>query len=424
MPDRKNKPFFKTSEKIDIKEIKKLIFADNIPVYLLKTGDQEIIKLDFIFEAGKIYHKNPLIPEITNILIDKGTKNLSSEEISERFDFYGAYLETEIGKHYASVTLYSLNKYFQETFELLFEILFNAVFPENEIDIYLKNKYQSFLIDIQKTGTVSSQLFSETIFGKEHPYGKIIKDIDFKTISKKQIKDFYNTYYLKGNMFVMFSGKISDSQVSVLKYFLKNTELSQKKIFEPNFNTVLPEPQKVFKKIKNTVQSSLRVGKVMINKLHPDFFNLNIATIILGGYFGSRLMMNVREDKGYTYGISAVNISYLRSGFFVIAAESGNDVYLKALDEIYKELKQLRTIPVEFEELTRVKKFLYGNLIKIVDGPLALSEAYKSIISFNLSSEYFYNYLDSVKTITPEKLIEISQKYLHEDSMFEVVSGA
>ncbi len=424
MPDRKSQPTFKTSDRIDIREIKKLFIADSVPVYVLNSGDQEIVKLDFVFNAGRIYHENSLIPEIVNTLIDKGTEKLSSESVSEMFDFYGAYLETEMGKHIVSVTLYTLNKYFKETFQLLFDILFDAYFPQNEIDVFLKNKYQNYKINRQKTDIVSSEIFAETIYGKNHPYGRSAKESNFKNITREQILSFYRVHYTINNMFVMLSGKINEEHLNLLKSFLMQTKPSNIEI--PKKNIEVPEIKavKVYHKIENTVQSSLRVGRITINKFHPDFFNLNICAVILGGYFGSRLMTNIREDKGYTYGIYAGNISLRESGFFLISAESGKDVYAKALKEIYKELKLLRTIPVGEEELNRVKRWLFGNIIKIFDGPLALSEAYRSVISYNLTKEYFYNYLKAIKEITPEIVLETARKYLHEESMSEVIVGA
>jgi len=364
-----------------------------------------------------------LIPEIANALIDKGTQTLSSEKISEIFDFYGAYLETETGKHTVSVTLYTLSKYYKETFRLLFEILFNASFSQHEIDVFLRNKYQLFLINRQKTDIVSNEIFSETIFGKDHPYGISVKEKDFKNITRNQIIDFYKEFYSADNMFVMLSGKVNDNHLSFLKTFLKKLEFSKKKYSKIKFETIAHSPLKIYHKIENSVQSSLRVGKITINKLHADFFDLNICTIILGGYFGSRLMTNIREDKGYSYGIYAGNISLQESGFFVISAESGKDVYKKALEEIYKELKKIRTIPVSEEELNRVKRWLFGNIIKNFDGPLALSEAYKSIISYHLTKEYFLRYLEKINNITPEIILNTAQKYLHENSMTEIVTG-
>ncbi len=423
MFDRKSQPVIKTNEKVDITEIKKINLSQNIPLYILNSGDQEIIKIDFIFKAGKVYAENPLISEIANALSIKGTESLSSEKISNIFDFYGSYLETEIGKHEATITLYSLNKYFKETFNLLTEILFHANFLQNEIDIFLKNKYQTWLINRQKSDIVSSELFIETIFNA-HPYGRIIKKEDFDTISREDIISFYQSFYKPENMIVMLSGKIHTGHISSIEKFISSLNFSGFNL-KNQLSSDIPKGQKskIFKPIENSVQSSLRVGKLTVNKCHPDFFNLNFTTVILGGYFGSRLMTNLREEKGYTYGIYAGNVSFLNSGYFIISAESGKDVYKYALDEIYKELKLLRTTPVNEKELSGVKKWFFGNILKVFDGPLASSEAYKSIISYNLSTEYFLNYFSSVKNISSDIILETANRYLHEDDMTEVVSG-
>ncbi|MCF6185300.1 MAG: insulinase family protein, partial [Bacteroidales bacterium] len=369
-------------------------------------------------------NQNPLLAEIVNSLSIKGTENLSSEKISSTFDFYGSYIETDIGKDEASITLYCLNKYFTESFSLLTEILFNANFPQNEIDIFLKNEYQTWLINRQKTNIIASELFAETIFNA-HPYGRTVKKEDFISISKKDIISFFNVYYKPENMTILISGKIKDSHILRIEKFVSSLTFSES---VPNnllsFRKEKNTQKHIYKPIKNSVQSSLRIGKLTINRLHPDFYNLNFACVILGGYFGSRLMTNIREEKGYTYGIYSGNVSYLNAGYFLISAESGKNVYKKALKEIYKELKLLRTVPVGPDELIRVKNWFFGNILRAFDGPLALSDAYKSLTSYDLTSDFFLNYFSAVQNISSETILETADKYLQENDMTEVVSGA
>ncbi|NOZ34981.1 MAG: insulinase family protein [Chlorobi bacterium] len=424
MFDRKSQPVFKTKEDIEIKKIKKINLKGNLPFYILDSGDQDIIKIDFIFKAGKIYDKNPLLAEITNSLSIKGTERLSSEKISNTFDYYGSYIETDIGKDEASITLYCLNKYFKESFNLLTEILFNANFPQNEIDIFLKNEYQIWLINRQKTDIISSELFTETIFNA-HSYGRIVKKEDFNSISKENIISFFNSYYKPENMTILLSGKIQDNHILSIENFISSLTFSEFMVNNLlSFETEKYTKEHIFQPIKNSVQSSVRIGKLTINRLHPDFYNLNFACVILGGYFGSRLMTNIREEKGYTYGIYSGNVSYLNAGYFLISAESGKNVYKNALKEIYKELKLLRTVPVSQDELVRVKNWFFGNILRIFDGPLALSEAYKSLISYNSTSDFFLNYFSAVQNISSETILETADKYLQENDMTEVVSGA
>ncbi len=425
MPDRKKQPAIKTINNFKVKKAEKQIISGS-PVYILNAGDQDIIKTDFIFEAGKIYDKNPLIALSVNSLIDKGTNNLTSEQIAEKLDFYGAYYETEITKYHSIITLYTLNKYFEETFNIVSDFLFNAVFPENEINIYLKNRLQTFKINRQKTDVRSWETFNELLFGKEHPYGRNLKEYDFTNTDRSKIVEFYRQNYTTANMTILISGKVNDKHLKLTEKFLGAVEKSNKKKNNIKVETEIKagEKKRKFVKIEDTVQYSVKIGNLSINKAHPDFFNLKISTIILGGYFGSRLMSNIREDKGYTYGIYAGNFSAPGAGYFFISAESGKEVYREAVDEIYKELKILRTIPVKNDELDRVKKWIYGNAAKTFDGPLATSEACKMLITGKLSENYFLNYIEAVKKINSETILETAQKYLNENSMIEVVAGA
>ncbi len=424
MPKRKIQPEIITNDIISIPEIQKKNLS-GIPVYLINAGDQDIVKVDFIFNVGKTDCDNPLIPETVSSLIDKGTKKLTSGEISENLDFYGAYFETESGKHFTVITLYTLNKYFEQTFKIVNDFLFNAIFPEKETDIFLKNRFQTFLINRQKPDIISSEVFAQSLFGENHPYGRSVKKEDFNDINRENILEFYKSGYSSANLQIMFTGKITDKHVKLADKFLneiKNGNTLKKE--HDKFRLKQISARKKIIEMPGTVQSSLRIGKITVNKTHPDFFNLNIATVILGGYFGSRLMTNIREDKGYTYGIYASGISLPEAGYLVISAESGKNVYKKAIEEIYKELKKLRSEPVAHDELTRVKRWIFGSTVKVFDGPLSVSEAYKSLIFGNLSADYFHRYLNAVKNITPEMILETAQKYFDEDTLTEVVAGA
>ncbi len=423
MTDRKKQPLTAISKIPKITKEKQLQTRNGIPVWCINAGDQNIIKIDFIFKAGKIYNKNPLIPELANILSSKGTKDLSAEQISEYFDFYGAYFETDIGKHEAVITLFTLTKYFKETFDLFKKIIFNAVFPQNEIDIFLKNRYQTYLINRKKTDIISSELFIRNLFHKKI-YGRIIEKSDFKSVNREKTLEFYKMFYSPENMYVIISGKTDDLMTkNILAYInsLKTENIENKPKLDFSFFST--KPVRIRKKTDFSVQSSVRIGKLTINKLHKDYFDLNFAVIVLGGYFGSRLMQNIREEKGYTYGIYAYNMSYLNAGYFLISAESSKEHYENALKEIYKEINILRNVPVSENELNRVKNWLLGNILKYLDGPLSLSEAYRSVLSYNLNSDYFYKYINAVQNMTSEKILIAAQKYLDENEMTEIVVG-
>ena len=398
--------------------------SSGIPVYGLKVGKQDLVRIDFIFDAGSVFAENPILAEAVNTLSDSGTSFHSSEMIAEELDFYGAYLEKYSGFHKSKIVLYTLNKYIDQTLCILSEIIYQAIFPENEIDVFIQNRYQNYLINRKKTEIISNELFTRCLFGPNHPYGKNPTEADFKLINSEMITEFHKKHYIEAKFKIIISGKVESIHYDIIeKYFGKaGINVTQKP--ELLFTIDPAKKLKHFEHIDNTVQSSVKIGKRTINKKHPDFFNLNITTILLGGYFGSRLMKNIREDKGYTYGIYASNTSLIESGFFSVSAETGKQVYSKAIDEIYKELKSLRTKKVPVEELVRVKNWISGNMLKAFDGPFALLETLSSTLDYEMDFGYYERYFDAIKSITPDLILESAETYLHEDAMYEIVAGS
>jgi predicted Zn-dependent peptidase len=161
----------------------------------------------------------------------------------------------------------------------------------------------------------------------------------------------------------------------------------------------------------------------MPNKLHPDHHKLQVFNTILGGYFGSRLMTNIREDKGYTYGIGSGIISLQNSGYFFISTEVGADVTKDALAEIYKEIELLRTEEVSLEELDLVKNYMLGHFLKSCDGAFNMASLFESVDSFGLDYSFYDEYINTIKTITPKTIKELGVKYFKKSDLKEVVVG-
>jgi zinc protease len=425
MLNRKKQPEFNTLKKISFQKAEEIILSNGVPLYIINAGEQDVVKIDFMFDAGSVMSENPLIPLSVNSLIDKGTSSKSSLEIAEKIDFYGAYLDLNTGKHIAQITLYTLNKYFEDTLSLLSDLIYNAIFPSKETEIWKQNKYQEFLISRQKTEILSNEKFLKLLFGDEHPYAKSVDHQSFENFNNKEIITFFNNYYSLHSLKIILAGKVNEKQIKLIDKHFGNSSLKTESVlkdieYKVSDNNLIDDVMK----LEDSIQSSIRIGKITLNKKHPDYFNLNITSILLGGYFGSRLMRNIREDKGYTYGIYSSNMSLLHAGIFTISAESGKEVYRAAIEEVMKELKLLRTEPVADKELRVVKNWIMGSLTKLFDGPFALSDAYRSILNFDLGYDYYDRYFKAIQLIDSETIMKTAEKYLHEESMKKVIVGS
>ena len=422
--NRQNQPDLTTIKKISLTNPDKIYIDNGIPVYILDAGTQDILKIDLIFNAGTYFQNKPLIALSTNKMLIEGTQNSTAYEIAEKLDYYGAHLETIPGKDHASITLYLLNKYLEKLLPVLAEIINKPVFPEKELKTFIKKAKQEFIINNEKVKYLAKINFDKIIFGNKNQYGRIADLKDFDNLERNFLIDFYKKYYTTKNCKIIVSGKINNKTIPLLNKLLGSNKQNagyteQSKPYKIEANAA----HKHFIKKEDALQTAISIGKPLFNKKHPDFIPLQILNTVLGGYFGSRLMSNIREDKGYTYGIGSALISLQNSGYFYIATEAGTHVSKNAINEIYKEIKLLCDELIPQAELNLVKNFMLGSFLRTIDGPFALSEMFKSVLEYDMDFTYYDKYLNIINSITSENLIQLAKKYFTKETMFELLVG-
>jgi predicted Zn-dependent peptidase len=422
--NRKIAPEFKTIEKIDIQHAVEHTLSNGIKVFTIDSGSQELTKIEFLFKAGMYYQSQPLLASATNNLLETGTTTYSANELSDNIDFFGSFFECSVDQDYASLALYSLNKYLDKSLHYVEDIIKHPTFPKDEFDIYMSNKKQKHIVNSEKVNVLARRRFTELIFGEKHPYGIAVKDEDFDKLKVEDLKAFYKTHYHSGNCTIIASGKLSSNLTDTLNHFFGKESWGDVTVIQsPSVVLDTTKQRKHFIEKPDAIQSAVRVGRLLFNKKDPDYFKFQVLNTVLGGYFGSRLMANIREDKGYTYGIGSGLASLVNGGYFFISTEVGVDVTNNTLSEIYKEIKLLREQPVNNEELETVRNYVLGQFLRSVDGPYSLADKFKAIWEFGLGYDYFENYFKAVKTITPKEIQELANKYLQEEDLIELVVG-
>ncbi len=303
------------------------------------------------------------------------------------------------------------------------EVALQPVFPENEVSTIIAKSRHEYLVNMEKVKYVARLKFPGYIFGDQHPYSSPLVEDDYNRLDAPAMRGFHQKFYTESPFYILVSGKVPANMQQLL-----NANFGQHVIRENPDNAKVRVPVTVPDKFqmiqkKNSLQSALRIGKVLFNKTHPDFIKMKVVNTILGGYFGSRLMTNIREDKGYTYGIGSVVTSLKHSGIFTISSEVGTDVREKAVDEIFGEIKKLGQEDVPEAELNLVKNYMLGNFLRSADGPFALSEMVKSVVDYGFPMSYFDRYLETVKTITAKEIRELAVKYLDPHTLVTLVVG-
>jgi predicted Zn-dependent peptidase len=407
---------------VSLFEPKHFSLANGVHVYAIAGGRQDVIKTEVVFPAGSRYQQMPLQSISCNKLMCEGTKKHDSVSLAEALDFYGAYLENECNTDTAAYSLYSLSKHIEPTLSLLSEILSEPIFPEEEFDIYRQNALQSFKTRNKKVSEIASAEFHKMLFGNKHFYGYRTVEEDYHTLNNAAVKDFFGSTYMAHKPFVVIAGKPASGWEKTLDNILGKLPVGGN-VTANNAEPEATEKTKSKIHVEGALQCAIRVGKRLFSKNHPDYLPLTIVNTILGGYFGSRLMKNIREDKGYTYGIGSGLVSRQLGGFFYIASEVGADVTQNALDEVYKELHKMCTEPVPTEELNLVKNYLMGQFLRGADGVFSQAERFLSVHLYGLDYSYYRRYLDILETIHPEQIMQLSAKYLSPESMSELVVG-
>jgi predicted Zn-dependent peptidase len=413
-------PEFKKIQKIDLDFPQKIELANGIQLYHLRDTNNDTVKLDIVWDAGSKYQQKPLTASLTNALLLAGSKQLSAKQIAEAFDYNGGYVSHDIDKDQASITLYGLNQKIQDLFNTFQNAFSEASFPETEFNKLIEIRKNNYKVSQEKVSTLCRKAFNQHIFGPESIYGKVAEIEDFDNINQADVVNFYNQTYKQTKPVLFLVGDVNEQFISLLKEWSKQVGYQSSPLIKQHFNQTKGNI-KVTK--PDAIQSAIRVGKLMFTKRHPDYFKFQVLNTILGGYFGSRLMANIREDKGYTYGIGA-GLSVLEdAGYFFIATEVAKDVTQNTLNEIYFELDLLKKEMVSNSELKKVQNYMLGEFLRHSDGSIAIMENFKNIYFNNLSETYYSDFINAINDVTPKQLQELAEKYFEKNTFLEVVAG-
>jgi zinc protease len=416
-------PDIKLPDSIELPEITHKVLSNGVPVYFVNAPYLEVLEVQMVFNSGSWWQDKMLQAKFTALMLFEGSKNYLSSELSEKFDSLGAFVNAQADKDYGVISLYVTSDKLKEVLPLFEEVVKFPTFPDDEFQKVINESKQQFIVNEEKDVNIARKLFIKNIFGESHSYGKSSSLIDFDEINTTDLKSFYKQFYSSSNCTMFLSGDVNDDVINQIdSCFGSDWEASNKDVKEPVFKVESTVGKHYFEK-ENSLQSAIRVGAITIGRTHEDFNKLQIVNTILGGYFGSRLMKNIREDKGYTYGVGAGLIALRSSTYFTINTEVKAEVTQKALDEIYKEIEILKTTLVSDKEMELVKNYLIGELYRSIDGPFNLLEKWKGIILNNLGDNYFKDLFDSVKNITAIDVKSIANKYYKEESLIEVVVG-
>ncbi len=406
---------------LTLKPYEKILLKNHAPVYAVNAGEEEVMMLEFVFYAGNCYEQKNIVAAATNSLLKNGTSKKSAYQINEHFEYYGAYLNRACFNETATLTLHCLSKHLNNLLPVIREILTDSIFPEKELEILKQNSKQQLSVNLKKCDFVANRLIDKNLYGEDHPYGKFNTAEAYDALQADELRKFYKDYYLNGKCILFAAGKLPlDFEEQLNNYF---GDLNINETIPSTENIPIPVTQKKFNinNDPNGVQGAIRIARPFPNRHHPDFKKVMILNTLFGGFFGSRLMANIREEKGYTYGINSYLQNHIQQTAWMISTEAGKDVCEATIQEVYKEMDLLKTELVDDEELLLVKNYMMGSNLGDLDGPFQIINRWKNLILNNLDENYFYDSMNTIKNITAEEIKDLANKYLVPEEFFELV---
>ncbi|MFN8335245.1 MAG: pitrilysin family protein [Cyclobacteriaceae bacterium] len=419
MLDRTVQPAFQKSTAFDLIRPETIALKNGVPVIVVRGGDQAVAKIEFVFDAGKWDEPQPGVSYFTAHLLQKGTASRNSYEISNEAEKRGIHFEVSPGHDFTSLALFGLTKNIGEIFELTREIITAPVFPQYELDQMRAIYTQSLKINLEKTSYIASLELRKKLFGSEHPYGRDAGPDEISALDRDWLLNFHRVRF--GNFRIICSGKITDELLRSLISYFETVDLhtAEPKTFEAAITTVSSD----FIEKESSVQSSLRLGRKAVDRLHPDYAAVLLLNHIFGGYFGSRLMKNIREEKGLTYGISSSVAALKRASYITVGTDVNKENREIAMQEIKNEMTALCDVAVRKNELEIARNHFIGSLQSEITTPFAHADKIKNLALFGLPADYYQQLIYKIDALTAADLQQAAKTYLSPQSFTTVAVG-
>lgn len=396
--------------------------SGNRSLYFIQTPNLEAIKLEVLGKSQRLTLplEKSLVPSFTLQMLVEGTKQFSESQLSEFFDFHATEVHSMITYSHEGLSLLTTKKHFFEVLQLFTSLFDQAIFPEESLEKRKSQRKLSIRLEREKSASRASSLFRKALFGENHPYGYEITEAHVDQVNHQDLLDYYHNQLWTGTEFFL-SGNLEISELEQIEDLLNAIPFQESDStysFPP-----ITSSAKITEERPGALQSTIRIGSWSIGKNHPDFLALSVFNTILGGYFGSRLIKNIREDKGHTYGIFSSLAEIGEMNYWVIGADVQKAQKDEVIREIYKEINLLSTEMITPQELEVVRNYLIGQMVSRFSSSFELMDRFRAVHHSGLDFDFYRKKLAFLRQFTAEDILEVGKKYFLNPHFTEIVVG-
>lgn len=419
-PVLRREPPVRIPKELEVIAERKSVSPKGVNIYSIPCAEYDVVRVSFVFHAGVKFQQRPFVATSVLSMLAEGSPRRTAQEIAEMLDFYGIYYDTSIDRDYAIVTVCSVAKFAEKALEILSDFLLDPLFPEDELVTHRQKRKQEIAMQRAKVDFIAREQFLRALYGDRHPYGAIYDPAEYDTLTREDLIAFYRGNFTRDRLFAVVSGVTGDSLIDRVKEIADRFPEGAASSYVPS---VPVRTKRVYIEKPGVSQSAVRIGRLLFPRTDPDYVGMVVLNTILGGYFSSRLVNVLREEKGYTYGAYAGVINMEESGYMVVSTEVIASATRDAVELIFAELDRLTAEPVGEAELNLVKNVMIGEMMRVLDGPFGIADVTIENIQNDTDNGSVHRMVRAINAITPEELQRLAQKYFVREAFSTVIVG-
>ncbi|MDL2230977.1 insulinase family protein [Bacteroidales bacterium OttesenSCG-928-L19] len=396
---------------------------NSIPVWFFENSDLKLIHFALRIRAGSLFEPRKMVAHCTWHLLQESARKFSSEEVEDFLDYYGSSFSTSVNLEYVTINIIAPERNCDKILPFIFDFILQPKFAKSNLNRFKQKKIKDLEYEQLKIGYRSGQLMSHALFNQDIPAGKILQREDIESITTQQLADYHANSFCAENVSFFVAGTLSDDNHTLLKRLLESIPKKELLSLPILFSSDNPAGKIVFEKQEGSVQSSIRLCRKSFGYTHPDRRDFSILSTLLGGYFGSRLMQNLREIKGYTYGIYSMASYFGDASIFYMDTDVNVQKTEDAIVQCKIEMNRLMNESVDEEELQLVKNYMMGSLLRKLDGTVDYMRSFIAWQAAELDEREADKMASAITKITPSRLMELARKYLMPEDYTSVVVG-
>ncbi|MFD2099885.1 M16 family metallopeptidase [Flagellimonas iocasae] len=421
--DRTTPPKKGPAPEINLKEPARFELSNGLKVMVVENHKLPRVNMYLTIDNPPILQGEKAgVSDLTSAMLGKGSTSIPKDDFYEEVDFLGASIN--IGSQSASANC--LSKYFPRILELMADAALNPNFTQEEFDKEKEQLLTGLKSQEKDVSAIATRVQLALAYGKNHPYGEITSEETVTNVSLADVEQFYRNYFVPANAYLVIVG---DVELENVKELVTKDFTPWSKAVPPSFSYSKPTDvqytQINFVDAPNAVQSEVAVENIVDLKMKDDdYLHALLANRILGGGPQGRVNLNLREDKGYTYGaFSAIRDNKYSPIRFSASAQVRNAVTDSAVVEILKEIDKMITEPVTAEELSNAKAEYAGSFVMALENPTTIAAYALNIETEELPSDFYKTYLERLDAVSITDVQKAAQKHLTTSNARVVITG-